>query len=131
MIVSYSECRSRIRDDSFALGVEGRTAHCDKLAYTWLHVSCGREAEIVREEGINPALATGVLRSDNVESARDVLKTLRLKLQDKDKQDLQAQMASSIGRCLLPEQPVRCKIEITNPAEMKDILHCSFAKDIK
>ena len=88
MIISYPECRSRFRVDSSALGVEGRTARCDKYAYTWLQVSPGRKGEIVPEEGTDPALATGVVPSANVESARDVEKTLRFQLLDKDQQEL-------------------------------------------
>ena len=109
MIIQYLECRSKIRVDSSALCVQGYAACCDKSAYTWLHASSGWGAEIVRGQGINPELVSGVVPSANVESASDVPKSLRLQMLDKDKQDPNEQMASSPRKCLLPEQPVPYK----------------------
>ena len=131
MIISCPECRSRFRVDSSALGVEGRTAHCDKSAYTWLQVLPGREAEIVPEEGTDPALANGVVPSANIESARDVAKSRRFQLLDKDQQELQARTFNSPARRLLPEQSVPYKVEIKDPTKMRDFLLISFAEKMK
>ncbi len=63
--------------------------------------------------------------------ARVVPKTLRLRLLDKDQQELQVQMFASPARRLLPEQSVPYKIELKDPAEKRDILIISFVEEKK
>ena len=62
---------------------------------------------------------------------RYVPKTPRLRLLDKDQQELQVQTFDSPARRLLPEQSVPYKIEIEDPAEKWDILLISFAEEKK
>ncbi len=63
--------------------------------------------------------------------ARDVPKTLRLQLLDKDQKELQVQTFDSPARRLLPEQSVPYKIEIKDPAEKRDVLLISFVEEKK
>ncbi len=63
--------------------------------------------------------------------ARVVPKTLRLRLLDKDQQELQVQTFASPARRLLPEQSVPYKIELKDPAEKRDILIISFVEEKK
>ena len=74
MINSYSENRDRFRTDSSVLGVDGEGARFEHCAFTGLQGLHGPKAEIVREAGINPALATGVVSSTHVEFACNVPK---------------------------------------------------------
>lgn len=61
--------------------------------------------------------------------ARVVPKTLRLRLLDKDQQELQVQTFDSPARRLLPEQSVPYKIELKDPAAKRDVLIISFAEE--
>ncbi len=63
--------------------------------------------------------------------AREVPKTLRLQLLDKNQQELQTRTFDSPARRLLPEQSVSYKIELKDPAEKRDILLISFAEEKK
>ncbi len=63
--------------------------------------------------------------------ARDVPKTLRLQLLDKDQQELQVKTFDSPAQRLLPAQSVPYKIEIKDPAEKRDVLLISFVEEKK
>ncbi len=63
--------------------------------------------------------------------ARDVPKTLKLQLLDKDQQELQVQTFDSPAQRLLPEQSVPYNIEIKDPPEKSDVLRISFAEEKK
>jgi predicted Zn finger-like uncharacterized protein len=62
---------------------------------------------------------------------RIVPKTLRLQLLDKNQRELQVETFDAPARRLLPAQSIPYKFELKDPAEKRDVLLISFAKEKK
>ncbi len=63
--------------------------------------------------------------------AREVPRMLRLRLLDKNKQEVQNRTFRSPVRRLMPAQSATYKIELKDPAEQRDMLLISFAAETK